>query len=83
MPTPATSDQVQPAIQMRGGLPRVPFYTGGTDKWGRKSFALRKPQRRKICGRSVWAVQYSGLAVLVDPVDVNGTTVFNIAYSIN
>lgn len=83
MPTPATNDQVKPAIQMRGGLPRVPFYTGGIDDLGRKSFALRKPQQRKISGRSVWAVQYSGLAVLVDPEDVNGTTVFNISYAID
>jgi hypothetical protein len=83
MPTPATNDQVRPAIQQRGGQPRVPFYTGGIDEIGRKKFALRKPQQRKISDRSVWAVQFSGLAILVDPVDVNGTTVFNIAYWIN
>lgn len=85
MPTAATSDQVKPAIQLRGGRygnqPRVPFFTGGVDGLGRRNVAFRKPQQRRFNGVSAWAVRYSGTAVLVDPEVINGTTVFNISYS--
>lgn len=83
MPTPATSQQVRPAIQIRGGQPRVPFFTGGKWNDGSRKVAVRKPQQRNWNGTSVWVVQYAGLAALVDPEIANGTTVFNIAYKIN
>ena len=86
MPIPATSAQVRPTIQLRGGKygdqPRVPFYTGGVTKYGSPKVALRKPEQRNWRGKSVWVVRYGGWAALVDPVDINGTTVFNIAYSV-
>ena len=83
MPSIATSQQVRPAIQVRGGRLRVPFFTGARWSDGSRKIAVRKPQQRNWCGISVWVVQYAGFAALVDPEVVNGTTVFNIAYSIN
>lgn len=82
MVTPISTVMIQPMIQNFGGRKRVTFLTGGTDDLGRPNLAWRKPQQRNWNGVSVWCVQYSGLDALVDPIDVDGKLVPQIAYSI-
>lgn len=82
MGKPINSQDIRPMIENFGGRRRVAFLTGGTNRFGMPTIVRRKPQQRNWNGVSVWCVQYSGLAALVDPVAINGRLVPQIAYSI-
>lgn len=83
MAKPITTKEITPMIRTSfDGRKRVPFLTGGMTRWGMPTVALRKPQQRNWNGVSVWVVQYSGLAALVDPIEIDGHLVPQIAYSI-
>ena len=82
MAKPITTKEIKPMIDDFGGRKRIAFLTGGTTRSGTPTIARRKPQQRNWNGVSVWVVQYSGLAALVDPVEIDGHLVPQIAYSI-
>jgi hypothetical protein len=82
MVKPITTEDIKPMIDHHGGRKRIAFLTGGTTRFGTPTIVRRKPQQRNWNGVSVWCVQYSGLAALVDPVEINGRLVPQIAYSL-
>lgn len=82
MVKPITTTEIKSMIDDFGGRKRIAFLTGGVTRFGTPAIARRKPQQRNWNGVSVWVVQYSGLAALVDPVEINGRLVPQIAYSL-
>ena len=81
-PRPITTAEIKPMIDDHGGRKRIAFLTGGTTRFGTPTIARRKPQQRNWNGVSVWVVQYSGLAALVDPVEIDGQMVPQISYHV-